>query len=200
MHSAEHRALRELRVFGTQLALHWEHLARRFDGAEAERLAAGAADARAMLVEGGAAAAARDVPTRPAAPLTGRLTSARPVAPDPPLARKQALRYAVLDVQHCATLAAYAAALAATSGDEELRALLAGWQERLEGHERAVRAAAIALGGRPDDAVAPAIPTVPGRLGQRLAASGGALGEWVDRRAAARRSASCRTRAGCSAR
>jgi hypothetical protein len=189
MHSAEHRALRELRVFGTQLATHWDHLARRFGGAEAERLAVGAADARAMLVEVGAAAAARDVPTRPAAALTGRLTSARPMAPDHLLERNQALRYAVLDVQHCATLLAYAAALAAARGDEELRALLASWQERLEGHERAVRAAAIALGARPDDAVSPAIPTVPGRLGQRLAASGGALGEWVDRRAAARRGA-----------
>ena len=189
MHSAEHRALRELRVFGTQLATHWDRLARRFGGAEAERLAVGAADARAMLVEVDAAADARDVPTRPAAALTGRLTSARPMAPDHLLERNQALRYAVLDVQHCATLLAYAAALAATRGDEELRALLASWQERLEGHERAVRAAAIALGGRPDDAVAPAIPTVPGRLGQRLAASGGALGEWVDRRSAARRGA-----------
>jgi hypothetical protein len=189
MHPAEHRALRELRVFGTQLAAHWDHLARRFGGAEAERLAAGAADARAMLVEVGAAAAVRDVPTRPAAALTGRLTSARPMAPDHLLERNQALRYAVLDVQHCATLLAYAAALAAARGDDELRALLAGWHERLEGHERAVRAAAIALGARPDDAVAPAIPTVPGRLGQRLAASGGALGEWVDRRAAARRDA-----------
>jgi len=189
MHSAEHRALRELRVFGTQLATHWDRLARRFGGAEAERLAVGAADARAMLVEVDAAADARDVPTRPAAALTGRLTSARPMAPDHLLERNQALRYAVLDVQHCATLLAYAAALAAARGDEELRALLASWQERLEGHERAVRAAAIALGGRPDDAVAPAIPTVPGRLGQRLAASGGALGEWIDRRAAARRGA-----------
>jgi hypothetical protein len=187
MHPAEHRALRELRVYGTQLAAHWEHLGRRLGGPEAEALAAGATDARAMLAEVGAAAAARDVPTRPGAALTGRLTSARPMAPDHLLERNQALRYAVLDVQHCATLLAYAATLAATRGDEELRALLARWQERLEAHERAVRAAAIALGGRPDDAIAPAIPTVPGRLGQRLAASGGALGEWIDRRATARR-------------
>jgi hypothetical protein len=186
MHSAEHRALR---VFGTQLRTHWEHLGRKLGGPEAALLAAGAADAGAMLSELEAVSTARDVPTRPAAALTGRVTSARPMAPDHLLERNQALRYAVLDVQHCATLLAYAAALAAARGDEELRALLASWQERLEGHERAVRAAAIALGGRPDDAVAPAIATVPGRLGQRLAASGGALGEWIDRRAAARRAA-----------
>jgi hypothetical protein len=162
MHSAEDRALRELRVFGTRLASHWEQLGRRLDGAEAERLAVGAADAHAMLTEIGAAAAARDVPTHPAAALTGRLTSARPMAPDHLLERNQALRYALLDVQHCATLLAYAAA----RGDEELRALLSGWQE---GHERAVRAAAIALAARPDDATAPAIPTVPGRLEPNMA-------------------------------
>lgn len=188
MHSAEHRALRELRVFGTQLRAHWEHLGRKLGGPEAALLAAGAADAGAMLSELEAVSTARDVPTRPAAALAGRATSARPMAPDHLLERNQALRYALLDVQHCATLLQYAAALAAARGDEELRARLAAWQERLEGHESAVRAAVLALGARPDDAVAPAIPTVPGRLGQRLAASGGTLGVWIDRRATARRS------------
>jgi hypothetical protein len=47
----------------------------------------------------------------------------------------------------------------------------------------------LALGERPDDAVAPAIATVPGRTGARVAAGGGALGEWIDRRATARRNA-----------
>jgi hypothetical protein len=188
MHPAEHRALRELRVFGTQLASHWDRLARKLAGPDAALFAAGAADARAMLAEIEDAAGARDLPTRPAAALAGRVTSARPIAPDHLLDANQAVRYAALDVVHCATLLGYAAALAAARGDEALRVLLAGWRERFEGHERAVRAAAIALGARPDDAVAAAIPTVPGRLGQRLAASGGALGEWVDRRAASRRS------------
>jgi hypothetical protein len=187
MHSAEHRALRELRVFGTQLERHWEHLAGRIGGAEAGLLAAGAADARAMLAEVGAAAAARGVPTRPAAALTGRLTSARPPAPDHLLERNQALRYALLDAQHCATLLRYAAGLAGAGGDEALRALLERFAGRLDGHASAVRDAVVALGARPHEAVAPAIPNVAGRLGQRLAASGGALGEWIDRRASERR-------------
>jgi hypothetical protein len=186
MHPAEHRALRELRVFATQLHRHWDRLGRRLAGPEAGLLAAGAADARAMLAEVAEAAAARDVPTEPAAAVTGRFASARPMAPDHLLERNQALRYALLDAQHCVTLLAYAAALAAARGDEELRALLAGWRERLEGHERAVRDAAVALGARPDDAVAPAIPTAAGRVGPRVAAGGGALGEWIDRRATRR--------------
>jgi hypothetical protein len=187
MHSAEHRALRELRVFGTQLERHWEHLAGRIGGAEAALLAAGAADARAMLAEVGAAAAARGVPTRPAAALTGRLTSARPPAPDHLLERNQALRFALLDAWHCATLLRYTAALAAGRGDDELRALLERFAGRLDDHAAAVRDAVVALGARPDDAVAPAIPNAAGRLGHRIAASGGALGEWIDRRASARR-------------
>src|SRR3954469_3273305 len=120
MHSAEHRALRELRVFGTQLERHWEHLAGRIGGPEAGLLAAGAADARAMLAEVGAAAGARGVPTRPAAALTGRVAGAPPPPPDRLLERNQALRYALLDVEHCATLLRYAAALAASRGDDEL--------------------------------------------------------------------------------
>ena len=46
-HAAEHRALRELQVFGRQLAGHWEKLGRRLGAPEAGLLAAGAADARA---------------------------------------------------------------------------------------------------------------------------------------------------------
>jgi hypothetical protein len=187
MHPAEHRALRELRVFGTQLERHWEHLAGRIGGDEAGLLAAGAADARAMLAEVGAAAAARDVPTRPAAELTGRLASARPPAPDHLLERNQALRHALLDVEHCATLLRYTAALAAADGDEELRALLERFAGRLDGHATAVRDAVVALGARPDDAIAPAIGNAAGRTGARIAAGAGALGEWIDRRATARR-------------
>src|SRR4051794_18741108 len=203
MHSAEHRALRELRVFGTQLERHWEHLAGRIGGAEAALLAAGAADARAMLAEVGAAAAApagggwlagcgpppaaRGVPPRPAAAFAGRLTSARPPAPDHLLERNQALRFALLDAWHCATLLRYAASLAATRGDDELRALLDRFAGRLDDRAAAVRDAVVALGARPDDAVAAAIPNVAGRLGRRTAAFGGALGEWLARRVSARR-------------
>src|SRR4051794_8684547 len=209
MHSAEHRALRELRVFGTQLERHWEHLAGRIGGAEAPLLAAGAADARAMLAEIRAAAHARGVPTRPPAPLAGRPTSARPPPPDPllprnpalpgrrpgarppapdrRLGRNQALRFARLGAWRWAPLRRYAGSLAAGRGDDELRALLERFAGRLDDHAATVRDAAVALGARPDDAVSPAIPTAAGRAGRRIAALGGALGEWLDRRVSARR-------------
>src|SRR4051794_19340283 len=150
-HSAEHRALRELYVFGRQLVTHWERLGRRLGGPEAALFTAGAADARALLGEASGAMAARDVPVDRAAAFAGRVTSARPSAPDGLLERNQALRYALHDVQHVVTLLAYAGALAAARGDEELRALCARGEERLAGHERAVREAIVALGARPDD-------------------------------------------------
>jgi hypothetical protein len=187
-HPAEHRALRELHVFGCQLVRHWESLGRRLGGPEAGLLAAGAADARALLAEAGAAIAARDVPAERAATFAGRIVSARPSSPDGLLERNQALRYALHDVQHVVTLLAYLGALAAARGDEELRALCAGGEERLGGHERALRDAIVAIGARPDEAIGPAVPSAAGRVGQRVAAGAGAFGEWVDRRAVARRS------------
>src|SRR3954469_14337485 len=156
-HSAEHRALRELRVFSLQLVSHWERLGRRLGGPEAALFASGAADARALLSEAEAAMAARDVPADKATAFASRVTSARPGAPDELLERNQALRYALHDVQHVVTLLAYARPLAAARGDEELRALCARGEERLAGHERAVREAIVALGARPDDAISPAI-------------------------------------------
>jgi hypothetical protein len=189
-HSAEHRALRELVVFGRQLASHWEKLGRRLGSPEAGLLAVGAADVRTLLDEAGAAMTARGVPAGRAAALAGRLTRARPGSPDELLERNQALRYALHDVQHVVMLLAYLAALAAARGDEELRALRAAGEERLAVHERAVRDAIVALGGRPDEAVEPAVPSAAVRVGQRVAAGAGALGEWVDRRAIERRGGS----------
>ena len=187
MHPAEHRGLRELHVFSRQLARHWDRLGARVPGDAGRLLSEGATDARALIVELTAATDARGLYAEPAAALSGRVASARPPSPDVLLERNQALRFALLDVQHCATLLAYLGRLAATRGDDELRALCAKWEARLLGHERAVRDTIIALAARPDEAIAPADPSTAGRLGQRLAASAGAFGEWLDRRAAERR-------------
>ena len=186
-HPAEHRALRELHVFGRQLVRHWETLGLRLGGPDAGLLAAGAADARAVLDDVGAVMAARDVPADRAVAFAGRFVSARPSTPDGLLERNQALRHALLDLQHVVTLLGYLAALAAARGDDELRAACAAGEERLGGHAHALREAIVALGARPDEAVAPAVASAAGRAGHQLAAGMGALGEWVDRRALARR-------------
>jgi len=184
VHPAEHRALRELHAFSRELARHWTGLAGRLGGEEAALLRAGADDAGRLVSELNAATAARDLYGAPAAANAGRFARARPAAPDVSLERNQALRFAVLDVQHCVTLLGYLARLAAADGDDELRTLLARWERVLRGHERAVRAAAVALGERPDEAIAPADSSAAGRLGQKAANAVGTVGEWVDRQAA----------------
>ena len=75
---------------------------------------------------------------------------------------------------------AYVANLAATDGDEELRAFCARWERKLRTHERAVRQAAVALGERPDEAITPADRSRAGRAGARLQTAIGAFGEWFD--------------------
>jgi hypothetical protein len=187
LHPAEHRALRELHAFTHQLARHWSHLGERLGGAEGELLLAGAGEAEEVLGELEAAAARRGLGGRPAAEALGSLVSARPPAPDVTLERSQALRWALHDADHVTVGLRYVARLAATRGDDVLRALLDGWAERLEARERDVRAAAVALGDRPDEAVLPADPSPAGRAGHRFAAAIGAAGEWVDQHALRRR-------------
>lgn len=183
MHAAAHRGLRELHASARAMARHWSALGARLGGPEGELLRAGAADARAMVTELALATAARDLPADLAAASAGRLASPRAPLPDRVLERGQALRLALLELQHVVTLLGYLRELAGHDGDAELRALLARWKQALGHDEASVRAAAIALGARPDEAIVPADKTSVGRAGARLGWAVGAVGEWVDRRA-----------------
>jgi hypothetical protein len=187
MHPAEHRALRELGAFAGQLARHWDALAGRLGGDEATLLRAGSADARELLAALEPLIAARGLAARPAAQVAGAFVTPRPLPSDLLLERNQALRFAVLDVQHCVTLLGYLARLAAVDGDRALEAFLGEWEPRLRRHEDAVRAAAVALGDHPGEAVEPADASLAGRAGQRLSSSVGAVGEWVDGKLTLRR-------------
>jgi hypothetical protein len=187
VHAAEHRALRELYAFTGQLARHWKSLAGLIGGDEAVPLRAGAQAAEELLDEVERVAAERDLPTEQMVRFASRFASARPAIPDRALERNQALRFAVLDAQHVVTLLAYLANLAASDGDEDLRAFCSRWERKLRTNERALGRAAIALGDRPDDAVAPADGSPAGRAGAKVNSAVGALGEWVDRRLAQHR-------------
>ena len=121
---AEHRALRELGAFTGQLTRHWESLAGRLGGGEATVLRAGADDGRALLAALEPLIADRGLAARPAAQVAGTFVTPRPSPSDLLLERNQALRFAVLDVQHCVTLLGYLGRLAAADGDTELEAFL----------------------------------------------------------------------------
>ena len=96
------------------------------------------------------------------------------------LERNQALRLAVLDAEHVATLLEYLAALADKRGDEPLAAFHHHWRDEIAAARDAVRHAAIALADDPDDAIRPAESSLLGRAGHGAATALGTVGEAID--------------------
>jgi len=136
-----------------------------------------------MLSELTAVTAARGLGGKPAAQGFGaQLAGLRNALVDPSLEVNQALRLALLDIEHVATLLAYLERLAGQREDEQLRAFLAGWGERMRAHEGTIRDIAINLGNEPAVAIAPCVPGLAGRAAHGLATRVGTLGEWFDRR------------------
>jgi hypothetical protein len=175
MHPARHRALRELGAFGRQLADHWGKLAGRLDGPAGDALREGSDTAREIVEELRTLARARGLEVGPAALNAGRIARARPVTPDSALERNQALRFALLDVQHVLTLVDYLAELALADDDAEAHAACAAWANRLRTSERAVRRMAVDLGKDPDAAVEPI------SVAHKLQYAFGWIGEATDR-------------------
>jgi hypothetical protein len=187
LYRAEHRGLRELYAGARQLADHWEKLAGRIGGQPEPLLRRGAGLGRDLLDELTARTAERGLHGYPAADGVGaRLAGVRNNAGDLLLERNQALRSAVLDVQHLTTLLGYLGRLAATRGDDELAGFHRGWESRLRELETEVRDAAIELGCDPPGAVIPAEQSAIGRAGHRVASAIGSAGEAIDNSALGR--------------
>jgi hypothetical protein len=182
---AEHRSLRELYAGGRHLAGHWAVLAEHLDGDARDAMRVGAAVARELGRELRSRTAPHGLHGQVAAQGVGaRMAGLRNGAGDLFLERAQALRLAVLDVQHLTTLLAFLERLAEARGDDELAAFHRSWGKKLARSEREVRAAAIAAGDDPDGAVAPLRRTPLGRAAHGMAYAVGTAGEWVDRRLA----------------
>ncbi len=182
---AEHRALRELYALSRQLASHWGALAESLDGQARDVLRVGGAVARELLRELPERTAPHDLHGRLAAQGVGaRLADMRNGAGDAFLERAQALRLAVLDVQHLTTLLGYLERLATARGDEALAGFHRAWREKLTVSEGEAREVAVAAGDDPDGAIAPLRPSAAGRAANGLAQAVGTAGEWVDRQAA----------------
>lgn len=137
--------------------------------------------ARALLEELAGRTAAYGVHGFPAAQgVGGRLADVRNTAADLVLERNQALRLALLDVEHVLILLAYLRALAEQRGDASLAAFHQSWETRLRAVEVDARAAVMALAGDPEGAVQPADTSALGRAGHSLANALGTVGEAVD--------------------
>ena len=187
LYRAEHRALRELYASARQLADHWDKLAGRIAGQAEPVLRRGVADCEELLDELAARTEERGLHGFPAADGVGaRLAGLRNSAGDLLLERNQALRSAVLDVQHLTTLLAYLGRLAATRGDHELAGFHQHWEERLREVEADARSAAVDLGCDPPGAVIPADQGALGRAGHRVACAMGTAGEAFDNSALGR--------------
>jgi hypothetical protein len=178
--AAEHRALRELYAMAGQLSSHWGGLAPRLGGATGDLLERGAAAATELLGELAERTAAHGLHGVPAAQGLGGGGGRLKSAGDLMLERNQALRRAVLDVQYVTTLLAYLAELADKRDGTALAAWERGWETRLRELEDAARAAAVAEGREPEQAIVPADPGTLGRAGHAVASGLGTLGEAFD--------------------
>jgi hypothetical protein len=181
LYRAEHRALRELYAGARQLCGHWRKLAERTGGRPATVLEHGAQAAEELLEELTTRTGEHGLHGFPAAQgAGGRLAGLRNNAGDLLLERNQALRMAVLDVQHLTTLLAYLQRLAATRGDVALAGFHGRWEERLQAVATEARAVAVELGCDPAAAVVPADQGPLGRAGHHVASALGSAGEAID--------------------
>ena len=184
LHPAQNRGLRELVATTRNLADHWESLTPRIgDPSTSNMLDDGVKRARALLSELGPLMEARGLYGGVAAQSVGKtLAGSRSRVGDRFLERNQALRTAVLDVQHVVTLLGYQAEIAEGQGDEDLARALRQHEHWLLTTERAVRRSAVKLGADPDAAIERLDASPVGRVAHGAANAVGTVGEWVDRR------------------
>jgi hypothetical protein len=184
LHPAQNRGLRELVATTRQLAEHWGGLTPRLAGTKAaDALDDGVIRAHELIAALEPLMEARGLYGGPAAHSVGKsLAGSRSRVGDRFLERNQALRTAVLDVQHVVTLLGYQAEIAETREDEELARALRHHERELLSAERAARRAAVKLGRSPDEAIERLDQSPAGRVAHGAANAVGTVGEWVDRR------------------
>jgi hypothetical protein len=183
LHATQNRGLRELYATTRQLVNHWSTLSSRLPaGAATDALDDGVDRGRALLDELRPLTESFGLYGFPAAQGVGvSLAVARSRVGDRFLERNQALRIAVLDVQHVVTLLGYLAQVARTLGQQELLDFCTRWERELLAVERAARRAAVKGGADPDDAVERADESAAGKAAHGASYAIGSVGEWLDR-------------------
>ncbi len=186
LHPAENRGYRELYAACRHLLERWRRLAAAIDDTGAAKILEGVTVyVRELLDELEDETAIYDLHGRPAAQGVGaRFGDARSLVIDKSLDTGPAVRLAVLDIEHIVTLLAHLAALAKARADFELEEFCEGWAKRLRPQVKAVRGAAIELGGDPDRAARRLDDSAVGHAINRAGWAMGTVGEWFDRRVA----------------
>jgi hypothetical protein len=189
LHPAQNRGFRELVAATRHVIDHFEALAPRFDPKIADALNEGAELARELLKAVREAISEYDLHGGPAAQNVGKSGAGlRGGVTDKFLEKNQALRMAVLDVQHTVTLLAYLESVSGKTETEDLAKLCHDWHGKMLDLEHRMRAAVIVLGTEPDTAIEPVDSGVLGRAAHSVGYWVGTFGEWFDRRDAEKRS------------
>lgn len=180
LYPAEHRGLRELHATANQLHRHWAKLADRLGPGPSKALRDGSDAASALLDELSLRGATYEVHGFPAAQGVGLNLAGVRHTSDRFLERNQALRLAVLDVQHVILLLEWMLALAEQRKDKEWAGFHRWWAHRLGDVHTAIRDAVLVEATDPDHAIEPADPSTAGRAGARVAEAIGTAGEALD--------------------
>jgi hypothetical protein len=189
LHPAQNRGFRELVAASRRAIEHLEALAKRFESHQraADALEDGAATTSEMLRALRTAIGEHDLYGGAAAQGVGASAAkAQSGVRDRFLERNQAIRLAVLDVQHVTTLLAYLEAVSASAGTTDLAEFCHEWRGEMARVEDRMRAGAVAVGKDPDYAIEPLDPSMFGRAAHSAQYWFGTFGEWFDRRSAER--------------
>jgi hypothetical protein len=189
LHPAENRAYRELYAACRQLINRWRRLAPVLEGTPAARsLEKGTRQVEQLLDELGAKTASYGLHGGPTASGIGaRIAGIRSAFVDRGADTGMVVRFAVLDVEHVATLLTHLTELARARGDRRLAEFCESWAKRIRNEVNSVRRAAVKLGSEPERAAAPIDNSLPTRAAHRVGWTFGSIGEAVDRLASRRR-------------
>jgi hypothetical protein len=183
LHPAENRGYRELYLTGSACVRRLARLAPAHQGGSARPALDKAVSAiTEMLTELRPLTAGHDLYGGLAAESGGaQIGAVRSAVGDRFLERNQALRFAVGEIEHLATLLTYLRVVSETGGHADLADFSDTWERRLRGHVGALRRATRELGSDPDLAIRPVDESPLGRTAHAAAWAAGAVGEWADR-------------------
>jgi hypothetical protein len=186
LHPAQNRQFRELYAATRHVVNHYRDLAQKLD---VDALHEGARQASSLLDDLRTHTERYGLFGYPAAQGVGANSArARTGVGERFLEVNQALRFAVVDVQHVVTLLGYLAAVSDTNGNQDLVDFCHKWEATMLEVEQRVRAAAVDVGRTPDYAIQPLHDSRVGRAAHGLAQGVvGGLGEWFDRQRGRRR-------------
>jgi hypothetical protein len=183
LHPAEHRAYRELYASSRQLVRRWGRLMGALAGTpSAAALERGRDRVEGLLTALGSHTAVYQLHGEPMALGVGaRLADVRAAVTDRSVDTGMVMRFAVLDIEHVATLLGHLGELAKARGDDEAASFCSGWESSIRPEVDATRAAAVLLGASPDLAAGPLDSSPLGRAAHGAGWVAGWVGETVDR-------------------